>query len=272
MAGHRGYLNHSRKLSQEEKDQLNQSVKEALEEERKLRQSMSDAGSKPPEPPVAKKALRAITTNKLALIVAAGIVILAALFVWPTLYRYDHIDFGPYRSFPVRANRLTGQTEILYPNGWRAAKEPEPKKGPAIEEEITGDDLAKLDIGASLEDSMSREGRWSAVRLNVYNGLSDVWVKEITIQVSVLSPDRKTVLAQRQYRISGYYPVSTQLEIAPLQSGVFGAPLGFDVTRDNSWSFSIVGAEGIKQLPPESGVFDKIKNIWKIMNTPIPPR
>lgn len=39
------------------------------------------------------------------------------LFVWPTLYRYDHLKMGP-NSYPVRTHRITGVAELLYWDGW----------------------------------------------------------------------------------------------------------------------------------------------------------
>ena len=44
---------------------------------------------------------------------------LFAAFVWPTLYRYDHLDIGEGRSFPIRINRFNGHAEVLYLNGWK---------------------------------------------------------------------------------------------------------------------------------------------------------
>ena len=41
------------------------------------------------------------------------------IFVYPTLYQYDKYD----QKIPVRINRLTGKTELLYPTGWALATE-----------------------------------------------------------------------------------------------------------------------------------------------------
>jgi hypothetical protein len=38
-------------------------------------------------------------------------------FGWPTRYKYDHMPLSGGFIFPVRTDRLTGQTEILFPNG-----------------------------------------------------------------------------------------------------------------------------------------------------------
>ncbi|MDB5056173.1 MAG: hypothetical protein JWM44_4223 [Bacilli bacterium] len=40
--------------------------------------------------------------------------ILVLTFVYPTLYRYDKYD----QKIPVRINRITGKTEMLYSTGW----------------------------------------------------------------------------------------------------------------------------------------------------------
>ena len=37
-----------------------------------------------------------------------------ACVVWPTRYRHDHMS-----GFPVRVDRFTGRTEVLFPYGWR---------------------------------------------------------------------------------------------------------------------------------------------------------
>jgi len=47
-------------------------------------------------------------------IIAAG-VILFALFVWPTLYKYEKTDRGREHCL-VRVNRITGTTYILMQN------------------------------------------------------------------------------------------------------------------------------------------------------------
>jgi hypothetical protein len=47
----------------------------------------------------------------------------AALYVWPTLYRYDHIGV-----IPVRWNRITDGVEYLSLQGWQPAL-PMPENG-----------------------------------------------------------------------------------------------------------------------------------------------
>jgi hypothetical protein len=43
------------------------------------------------------------------------VVLLIAIFVYPTIYHYDKLE----QKYPVRINRLTGKTEVLYRDGWK---------------------------------------------------------------------------------------------------------------------------------------------------------
>lgn len=54
--------------------------------------------------------------NRIKLILVV-IVVMFASFVWPTLYRYDHLTLGDSRV-PVRINRFTGNAQLLYVYGW----------------------------------------------------------------------------------------------------------------------------------------------------------
>ncbi len=47
---------------------------------------------------------------------AVGVV---ALALWANRYRYDSMALGKGTSFPVRINRLTGTSEVLYHDGWK---------------------------------------------------------------------------------------------------------------------------------------------------------
>jgi len=71
---------------------------------------------------------------KRAIIVASVlVVVLFALFVWPTRYRYERIRYGwgerHNYDLPVRINRITGNAGILYPTGqWEMYRAPEPAR------------------------------------------------------------------------------------------------------------------------------------------------
>lgn len=57
------------------------------------------------------------------------VLIILALTVWPTVYRYDRMKLGGGRDFPVRIHRISGTTHFLTPDdGWVLLKEPEPVK------------------------------------------------------------------------------------------------------------------------------------------------
>jgi len=58
--------------------------------------------------------------NRLVIWITMGVlIILFGLFVWPTIYRYDHIKYTAGEVL-IRTNRLTGEVERLYnTGGWR---------------------------------------------------------------------------------------------------------------------------------------------------------
>jgi|GEM_PF-1484149 hypothetical protein len=191
-----------------------------------------------------------IRKYKLTLACIIGFV-LFCVFVWPTAYRFDHIQVSVGRTFPVRINRFTGSTEILYPSGWTRVKEPQSEKAYSpflpTEDELSSDELAKLEIRGALEDWVEREGSWGMIRFDVYNGLPNVTVKEITVEISVVNSKQNKLVERRQYRIRGYYPVSQEAPISPLQTGAFATQLGFDVAHDDPWSFRVLSAKGVKR-------------------------
>ena len=73
----------------------------------------------------ARATLAIVKQNKgrTAIIAAA---VLFVLFVWPTLYRYDHLKgqdvLKRATDTLIRTNRFTGTTEELAPVGWREMK------------------------------------------------------------------------------------------------------------------------------------------------------
>jgi hypothetical protein len=64
------------------------------------------------------------------------LIVLAAfvVYVWPTLYRYDHISFDN-SVYPVRINRLNGNSDMLLPDeGWVPV---EGEQGPGAEQNVS---------------------------------------------------------------------------------------------------------------------------------------
>lgn len=55
--------------------------------------------------------------NKVVLSILALLCIVSfGLFIYPGLYKYDKLQ----QQYPVKINRLTGSTQVLFPNGWRS--------------------------------------------------------------------------------------------------------------------------------------------------------
>jgi hypothetical protein len=52
------------------------------------------------------------------------------MFVWPTRYRYLEMTFRG-NVLPVRVDRFSGRTEVLYPQGWEVAQTVEEESRPA---------------------------------------------------------------------------------------------------------------------------------------------
>lgn len=174
-----------------------------------------------------------VPTNVTKAIVLAGVSILAALFawlVWPTPYRYDHVDYGRGTSYLVKQNRLTGRTQVLFPGGWRTVSE----------EDLGSGDVTKLDVHGHLFGGNSRTW-WDEVKLDIYNG-SPFTLKEMTIEVSVLDSKKQTLLDRRVYRSVG----GSSSEIRPFQTGSYAFPLGVQVMSDYVWTFRVVGAKGTR--------------------------
>ena len=60
----------------------------------------------------------------LLVLLTFAVVFALAAFVWPTLYRYDHIQWNG-GNFPVRINRFTQRADILMDQlGWHSMDSP----------------------------------------------------------------------------------------------------------------------------------------------------
>lgn len=182
-------------------------------------------------------------------VVGIAAVILFGLLVWPTVYRYDHIDMGLGRSYPTKTNRVTGRTEILFREGWKEARNPQPATSPIPEVELNPDELAKLDVRASLEGSTSPKTVWNRLCLDIYNGSSNLSIKEVTGEVSVFNSKKEPLVTHRRYRMrvktEGFYEVYPN-GVQPFQTGRLSTSLGFDFLPGQSWSFALVSAKGTK--------------------------
>lgn len=201
-----------------------------------------------------RRARAAISAKRGAILVCLGIgiVICFLLTVWPTIYRYDHINTRGSVS-PVRVNRLTGKTEILYPIGWQeAAKAPassptRDQLSRAIWTDLPASQVAKIAGNAEIDPSSG------VMTLHAYNG-SDWHLSEVMIELTVnpMPTDRivppvppgfifdETTFTGRRYRLLHKYTFGP----SPFESQDFTANLGFKISPQQSWSFRVVGAKG----------------------------
>lgn len=122
--------------------------------------------------PVQKEwALPRVTRKNLA--VAGGIVLVLtfAYSVWPTMYRRDHISPRAGQKYPVRVNRCTGTTYILYEtDGWVRAAEPEPVQE-SVEscKEADGKPEGTDILASESEESMQPAYLWLQDKRNEWN-------------------------------------------------------------------------------------------------------
>lgn len=115
-------------------------------------------------------------------VTGAVVVVLLAMFVWPTRWRYETLRGTHGEALPVRIDRFTGSAEVLTISGWNRAEpheskpyvpppEPKPQDLPQAElDKITG--RGGLSYGGGLWD-----GR-------IYNG-TDWKLTELTIRISI---------------------------------------------------------------------------------------
>lgn len=86
---------------------------------------------------------------------------LILVFVYPTLYVYDKID----QKWPVRINRITGKTEVLYLDGWYTLGiyEDEPAETSVVEEETSTEvskpkiSIERIELESDLVPSDTKE-------------------------------------------------------------------------------------------------------------------
>ena len=143
------------------------------------------------------------TFRWLLLFAILPIVVLLALTVWPTLYRYEKLTAGQVTML-VRINRITGATERLTPTSgeWR------PVKRTATMHPLPSTELGK--ISSSLYPFIPSGG--PGVSGRIYNG-SNWAVREVIIRVTAR---KKAGLNSKDEPFSRLYPVP-DLNISPLE-------------------------------------------------------
>ena len=69
-------------------------------------------------------AMQLSTAKYLFFSIAVVAVLLLAILVWPTCYRYDYITGGDGRRLVLRINRVTGRTWMCTIKGWKEIEPP----------------------------------------------------------------------------------------------------------------------------------------------------
>jgi len=172
-----------------------------------------------------------------------------AVAIWPTLYRYDHLN-----DLPVRINRITGMAEILYPSGWEAAGSAAESKPIALHV-LTNDEIAKLQGKAEVSSTGSQ------ITFSIYNA-SEWRIREVVVNVRVFvvgdDPlDRSVAKAvghgprairNRDTQSIGKLVIDRDFRMEgladPLTTGLFDAYVWLDYTDRHVFDWSIKSAKG----------------------------
>ncbi len=158
----------------------------------------------------------------------AVLLVSCAVILWMERYKFDHINLENGESYPVRINRMTGDSQVLYRGAWRPAADV--RNLPPLVQDLSPQDLQKLTGKCSLDSLIG------AFDLTVYNG-SDFTLKEITVEIVIRDSHQEDVL-RRSYRIAQEHP--------PRQNGNYTQALDFAVGPQQTWAWKITAAKGIK--------------------------
>jgi hypothetical protein len=131
---------------------------------------------------------------------------------------------------PVRVHRITGKTEVLYPDGWRVAGESSYKAPKAAElKDVPVEELRKLQSTADVSSS--------ELSCKVYNG-SGWRIRELVLHVQVLGSNSPSPVLERDYRLARDYFTD------PLTTGIFSECVWFELEAGQRIVWEIKSAKG----------------------------
>lgn len=192
---------------------------------------MTDSGVKSPAVGLGIEQRRRPASAKWLLVLvflllpAAG---LFAWFIWPTGYRYDHMNVRG-SIFPVRIERWSGRAEVMYPSGWKAVDSKE--KATSNVRDLPFAEVARLET----------TGEWSfLVCISLYNR-STFHVTQVTVELVVWEKANEREVLRRRYAVDSSYSGPS---VKPLSSSQFSFDPHFSVGADHAWSYRLVGARG----------------------------
>jgi hypothetical protein len=129
--------------------------------------------------------------NKIFLFLAALSCICAfGIFIYPTMYKYDKLD----QKYPVKINRITGETEILKSKGWEHADD---YKSAAQQMEAYRNDIAQ-----KIDDQND------TIKAAIISNIKDDIVNQVTADVKdYLTTVKKEVSEYKNTKTSpnGYF-------------------------------------------------------------------
>lgn len=168
-----------------------------------------------------------------ALVVLAALLLLG-VFVWPTRYRYDHINLhGKVR--PVRVDRLTGTPEMLSETGWH--------KMSASAAILPADALAKIDVQIKTAPSFLDT---QSISCEMYNG-SDWTVQNVDVEITVQDVGGRETLSRR-FRLAPETEDPEPIEVLPFTHRRLETDFGFTLKKGESIAYRVVSAMGTDDL------------------------
>lgn len=153
--------------------------------------------------------------------IAIVLVLLLLVFVWPTMYRYDKMD----QKWPVRINRVTGKTEILYSDGWQDVK---------ANQQLQSNSTSTYEI-SKMVDIKTKEIDLKEIKLtnlNFQNGKLTGEIKNVS--------DKNITLSSEEYQVfdimGGVLPQQPLIDVLysklkPNESTVFSQFIGTDTVK-----------------------------------------
>jgi len=127
-------------------------------------------------------------------------ILIIGLFIWPGMYEYDKMD----QKWPVRINRLTGETEVLIQEGWfplgKAGIDKQAQNDPT---DIPAEELKKIDLRLKYNEMMSalnpNQVTVRELTGTLYNG-TERTIGELIVEVTTFNGDK--IELSRQYVIN----------------------------------------------------------------------
>ena len=165
------------------------------------------------------------------------VLVAVAALLWANRYRYDSMTVSG-DTLPVRIDRVTGKSEVLYPGGWESVGSEEAPAG----EQLPAEQLTRIRIlGAQYRSNTG------FVDSEIFNG-SDYELTEVSLRCTITSTGRTLATRRLTKRLS----VKPGFSVRFLEDTNLDHPLA-------TAEFELIGATGVfagsgsgKQHPPIS--------------------